>query len=157
MSSTSPGAITRSPGVVSSSIWLRFAKPNTNPFKSLVEMFLRCSRVLPSITSCEISARAPVSLTSWICVVFELNLEEPTVANTTAVQARTAAHAGIVHFRRCRVEVLLLVETVDSRSRCGKLRAGRNRRVMRGLLLNRDSFWLLLTKPQLTLINKAVR
>src|ERR1043165_467091 len=97
-------------------------------------MFLNCSRVLPSITSCPTSARAPVSLTRWICVVFDLNVEEPTVTNTTAVQARTAAHAGIVHFRRCRVGVLLVVETVDSRSLCGKLRAASNRRVIRGLL-----------------------
>src|SRR5687767_10591789 len=97
-------------------------------------MFLNCSRVLPSITSCATSARTPVLLTRWICVVFDLNVEEPTVANTTAVQARTAAHAGIVHFRRCEVVVLLVLETVDSRSRCGKLRAGRNRRPMIGLL-----------------------
>src|SRR5262245_20232741 len=97
-------------------------------------MFLKCSRVLPSIASCATSARAPVLLTRWICVVFDLNVKEPTVANTTAVQARTAAHANMVHFRRCEVGVLLVLGTVRSGSRCGKLRAARNRRAMRGLL-----------------------
>jgi hypothetical protein len=77
-------------------------------------MFLKCSRILPSITSCATTARASVLLTTWICGVFDLNVEEPTVANATAVKARTAAHASIVHFRRCRIGMLLVVETVDS-------------------------------------------
>ena len=57
-----------------------------------------------------------------------------TVVNTTAAQPSTPAHVGIVHFRRCRRGVLLVVETLDSRSRWGKLRVARNRRGMRGLL-----------------------
>src|SRR5690348_13295878 len=97
-------------------------------------MFLNCRRILPSITSCPTSARAPVLLTRWIWVVFDLNVEEFTVAIATAVQARTAAHAGVVHFRRCRVGLVLVVETGGSRSRFGKLIAAWNRRAMRGLL-----------------------